>query len=581
MSATEEALKIWKALKPMVNRQIEDKTRSSVRAKKMTVTTPPVNGVVGVTETFCPEIFVPCSASLSDLRVGDAVWVWYFFNNASTMIVLSRGNGQFSMNGADADSFFVIPEMFGAVGDGVADDTEAINAALQASRLVILPPNTYRTTKPVYVPSYTSLIGVDKYKSRIYNTGLGYMKNALICGIFDGDSGTNGIKNTVSVPYTKTGAYTFTCSRTFQQNDMLHFKVQGADDGQSQMLSTSTYVITVDESTYTTFDPIPDNAELHAYADIENDSNDLKSYAAFGTRIENLTVEHLPTGSGMYCLFLCGARQIVRNVRTIGNTGLATNLCIHNTWEDIECISYGDNLDCAEYVYNTVYRNVAVRKSSIDANTMHTQLAFGRGHDILVDHYTSDIENPLACTYTTNILFRDSTFRIQNINYGVIAQNIRFKGCEIFSSAALTLGPIAYEDCMVHSPNVMQGQGTFFRSVSDGASLSALTRSVFHLPGYERYIFRRIVSLSSWTVPAFDNAYYVRAIGSGLSFSNGVSSVSASNEIMLAVTNAGLVRVSADGTAFTAPGWSASDTFTLSGTITYLEQDSMVGTVPA
>jgi hypothetical protein len=332
MSATEEALKIWKALKPMVNRQIEDKTRSSVRAKKMAVTTPPVNGVVGVTETFCPEIFVPCSASLSDLRVGDAVWVWYFFNNASTMIVLSRGNGQFSMENADGDSFFVIPEMFGAVGDGMADDTDAINAALQASRVVILPPNTYRTTKPIYLHSYNSLIGVDKYKSRIYNTGLGYMKNAVVCGIVDGDSNPNGIKHTPSVPFTKVSEYVFTSSRTFAPDDLVHFKVAGNDDGYSQLLSTSTYITTVDGNTYTTFDPIPDNAELHAYADVSGDSHTLPSYTAFGTLVENLTIEHLPTGSGMYCLFLCGVRQTVRNVRTVGNTGLASNLSIHNLY---------------------------------------------------------------------------------------------------------------------------------------------------------------------------------------------------------------------------------------------------------
>ena len=580
MSATEEALKIWKALKPMVNRQIEDKTRSSVRAKKMTVTTPPVNGVVGVTETFCPEIFVPCSASLSDLRVGDAVWVWYFFNNASTMIVLSRGNGQFSMENADGDSFFVIPEMFGAVGDGVADDTDAINAALQASRVVILPPNTYRTTKPIYLHSYNSLIGVDKYKSRIYNTGLGYMKNAVVCGIVDGDSNPNGIKYTPSVPFTKVSEYVFTSSRTFSPDDLVHFKVSGNDDGYSQLLSTSTYIITANNGTYTTFDPIPDNAELHAYADVSGDSHTLPSYTAFGTLVENLTIEHLPTGSGMYCLFLCGGRQTVRNVRTVGNTGLASNLSIHNLWENIECVSYGDNLDCAEYIYNTVYRNIAVRKSSVTAQTLHTQLAFGRGHDILVDHYTSNIENPLACSYTSDILFVDSSISADRIDYGALTKAY-FLRCDMLSSAPMALAPVSFKECVLRNPSISQGQGTFEKCTSINANLTATAKSVLHLSGYEKHIFRRVVSLSSWTVPAFDNAYYARAVGPGLSVSNGSASVSASREIVLAVKNDGAIYVSSDGGAYTATSWSPSDTFTLSGTITYLEQDSLVGTIPA
>ena len=94
MSDTDEALKIWNALKPMVDRQIEAKTRSCVRAKKMTVTTAPDEDVIGVTEPYGEEIFIPYSSEISNAQAGDAVWVWYFCNNASTMIALSMGNGQ-------------------------------------------------------------------------------------------------------------------------------------------------------------------------------------------------------------------------------------------------------------------------------------------------------------------------------------------------------------------------------------------------------------------------------------------------------------------------------------------------------
>ena len=475
---------------------------------------------------------------------------------------------------------FVIPEMYGAAGDGVADDTDAINAALAANRVVFLLPHTYRTTKPVYVPSYTSLIGLDREKSRIYNEGIGYMKNAVICGIFDGDSGSHGIKTTNAIAYTKTGPYTFTCSRAFQPDDIVHFKVPDADDGLSQMLSTSTYITTVDGTTFTTFDPIPDGAELHAYADITGNSDGLQSYAAFGTRVENLTIEHLPTGSGMYCLFLCGARQWVRNVRTIGNTGLATNLCVHNTWEDVECISYGDNLDCAEYVYNTVYRRIAVRKSSIDANTMHTQLAFGRGHDIRVEHFTSNRENGLALNYARDVTFEDCVLALSEIAQSG-DRGIVFRRCQLMSSAALNLRNCAYQDCYIQHPLAAAGSGSFDNVVSDDSNMTAITQSVVHKPGYRTGIFRRAVSLSSYAVTVFDSGVWVRVIGSGLSLSNGSGTLSATQEIILIITPGGLVRVAVDGGAFTAPGWSASDILTFSGTLGYIEQDSLVGHVPA
>ena len=96
MSNTVEALKVWEALKPMIDREIERRTRSCVRAKKMTVTTAPANGVVGVAEPFGEEMLLPYSSALTGLTVGTAVWAVYYFGNASTMIVMAKGDGQIS-----------------------------------------------------------------------------------------------------------------------------------------------------------------------------------------------------------------------------------------------------------------------------------------------------------------------------------------------------------------------------------------------------------------------------------------------------------------------------------------------------
>ena len=93
MSATDEALKIWNALKPMIVSLIEAKTRSCVRAKKMTVTTAPDNGVVGVTAPYDREVEVPIASGVSDAEKGDAVWAYWFMNNASTLHVTEKGGG--------------------------------------------------------------------------------------------------------------------------------------------------------------------------------------------------------------------------------------------------------------------------------------------------------------------------------------------------------------------------------------------------------------------------------------------------------------------------------------------------------
>lgn len=51
------------------------------------------------------------------------------------------------------------PQDYGAYGDGIVDDTVAINTALQENNAVFLPPGTYRTTAPVVVPYGRMLFG--------------------------------------------------------------------------------------------------------------------------------------------------------------------------------------------------------------------------------------------------------------------------------------------------------------------------------------------------------------------------------------------------------------------------------------
>jgi hypothetical protein len=52
-----------------------------------------------------------------------------------------------------------VPQDYGAYGDGIADDTDAINTALAENAAVFLPPGTYRTTAPVTVGYGRCLFG--------------------------------------------------------------------------------------------------------------------------------------------------------------------------------------------------------------------------------------------------------------------------------------------------------------------------------------------------------------------------------------------------------------------------------------
>ena len=72
---------------------------------------------------------------------------------------LAAGSGASQRTVLDKLRDVVSVKDFGAVGDGVADDTAAINAALSASPAVFLPTGTYKTTAPITLNGNNILIG--------------------------------------------------------------------------------------------------------------------------------------------------------------------------------------------------------------------------------------------------------------------------------------------------------------------------------------------------------------------------------------------------------------------------------------
>ena len=98
MPDTGEALKIWQALRPMVDKEIAEQTESCVRAKKMIVKQATVQNddgsvSLGVAEPYNDKVMIPSGDELSNVNPGSPVWVYWYFNNASTMHVALNGDG--------------------------------------------------------------------------------------------------------------------------------------------------------------------------------------------------------------------------------------------------------------------------------------------------------------------------------------------------------------------------------------------------------------------------------------------------------------------------------------------------------
>lgn len=76
----------------------------------------------------------------------------------------------------------VTPQMFGAVADGVSDDTDAVIAAIESGNTIHFPTGTYLVTRTIHIPSGKHLTGdwfgggsSNPSGSKIKFTGTGYL----------------------------------------------------------------------------------------------------------------------------------------------------------------------------------------------------------------------------------------------------------------------------------------------------------------------------------------------------------------------------------------------------------------------
>ena len=90
-----DALDIWNALRPMIDKEIERRTVGMVQRRKAKVTTAPANSLIGVTEAFGPEIFVPYVSSMENAQVGDVVWVEFMYGATNSFVSMYANPAQY------------------------------------------------------------------------------------------------------------------------------------------------------------------------------------------------------------------------------------------------------------------------------------------------------------------------------------------------------------------------------------------------------------------------------------------------------------------------------------------------------
>jgi len=89
-----EALKNWKSLLPMLRPLIKSETKNAVRRKKMNVATAPNGTTIGVTDPADTTVInIPYQPACANVSVGQSVWVEWLYDNFSTAIAVTPGDG--------------------------------------------------------------------------------------------------------------------------------------------------------------------------------------------------------------------------------------------------------------------------------------------------------------------------------------------------------------------------------------------------------------------------------------------------------------------------------------------------------
>lgn len=121
-------------------------------------------------------------------------------NQAIARMFLQLQGGYNEIHKAMAEKY-VTPQMYGAIGDGVADDTEAIISAISTGKTVFFMQGIYRVTRTLSVDKYIHIVGEGavtiKYEGKgfLFDVTTEYRRSAVIENIkFEGLSTNSFLK---------------------------------------------------------------------------------------------------------------------------------------------------------------------------------------------------------------------------------------------------------------------------------------------------------------------------------------------------------------------------------------------------
>lgn len=254
----------------------------------------------------------------------------------------------------------VTPQMYGARGDGVTDDTAAIRNAADSNLCIFFPAGDYIINDPILMRSGMTIFGVGK-ESKIVNPAVdGFNKVCVSSGNLTIGNNTGSFLGLPSYACTiASDRYSVLVSDTspFKVGDLVFINKDETGQGtKNPARYWNAKVVEIEENTSLKLDYYIDNDDLLGVNCL---IRDLAVLPASGDRItENICIHDLSlinsrdAGSGMYVFALASYGASIYNIWSHGNTIIGSNYLINATLRNITAEFDGGFLDIPEINQN-------------------------------------------------------------------------------------------------------------------------------------------------------------------------------------------------------------------------------------
>lgn len=200
-----DLLSVYQALQPMLDREIDERTRSALRLKSMVVTTAYDAGTqtVGVTEAFGGEMFLPVFGGLDTtlLVKGAPVWVMMPYSSLSNAVVFAMGD----MTGIGGGGSGTTYTFDSGTTNGAFSVTPSDTGVAQSVAIYGLGSAAY--TDSTDYASASSVTHIGEYHSNTQSSGVNMANyaNATICSVTGLSAGTYFAEGTIRYPGNASG----------------------------------------------------------------------------------------------------------------------------------------------------------------------------------------------------------------------------------------------------------------------------------------------------------------------------------------------------------------------------------------